>query len=697
MIFARKHLMSATMICGILLLTPSLSHSKDLGSEAISMVKEITSAEPKKIDAIHRKDLTPQVVARRAVMDRLLDRNQDDIAKLLRRAEKENVPNLDIYAALANLSILNDDNAAATSLNTELLKTALTSKDWRRQSLANLSLGALHVFTQDNFAALEYAQKSLECIPVNLQTFEANEFRYNAYDLLYTTFVVDRNTEKAVAAAQKHVEYGQSTGREIDHVSITHNLSVAFSKSRDFETASALTGILVGLQADQSLWSQAVAHYGHGTNLSEAGHFDQALPYLETASRLSKSTRLENPSNIRLALALAKTGRSQDASDLIKTIERNADREDAYWQRMQQKLVQAKAEIAFHQGLHREAYTHLNQWASDRVAELEGLLSEDRRRASQGLVLFERVAQEKEARLNSEIAMSQQIAKRGNMIAVFAGLLVIALGFITFNLNRQRKRQVRINAELASARDRALAGEETKSKFISMMGHELRTPMNPIISLADILHARADEPDTKQMLRMISASGRAMLSMVENILIVADQTKRKLTISTQKINIRDFIRFATAGFQIDAEDKGLSFTIDVNENVPQYMTIDKLKLRGIVTNMLSNAVKFTPQGSIIARILMVEDPRLGKALLISIKDTGIGMTQDEMNALRAAFQQQNQTNATSHDGIGVGLYVTELYAKAHGGRMAITSHPKDGTQIDVYIPQAKPAPTALAA
>ena len=683
MMSTTKHLFKATIIGGILLLSTSASHASDSTADAIALAKLI-AADAKLNAPLLENAVSEQIQAQRQLMNRLQDRNQDDATALLAKAKMAGVRDLDLYEHFINLELLENSGIDKTKIPA-LLEEAALSKNWHRQNLANLFMGSHFIHQRDNLKALTYAQNALEAIPVGNNSLEANDARYETYDLLHTAFTIDRNISKMLAATEQLLEHGRKSGRNIDEIPIIHNISYIFSKSRDFETASQISSLLIELQKDKPDFQRSVAQYSHGTNLLEASKYDEAIPYLEDAAKHADNARFATAAKVRLSLAYSKAGQTRNSQRLIHELETSTV-ERSTFNRMSYIMKLAKAENARRNGDYKTAFNHFEAWNEIQINELESLISEDRRRASEGLAVSERVAQEKQDRLQSEVIMSKQIAQRGNMIAIIAGLLTIALGFITFNLNRQRKRQVQINAELASARDRALAGEETKSKFISMMGHELRTPMNPIISLADILYTRADSPETKQMLRMISVSGRTMLSMVENILIVADETKKTLSISTQKTNIRDFVRFTSAGFQQDAEDKGIKYVSDVNENIPEHMNIDKLKLRSIFTNMLSNAVKFTAQGSIRTNILMVQDPRLGVCLLISVKDTGGGMSQDEINALRAAFKRQDPSSTTHSDGVGVGLYVTELYAKAHGGRMDISSYPQHGTRLDVYIP-----------
>jgi len=692
-----KHLLTATMMGGVLLFSAGSGHASDPHAEAMALAHSISETDSNTQNPALRGNITQKAQIRRLLLDRLLERNDKDIKNLIDQAATLGLENLDIHQAYADKTILKARDDAVLKKHLKFLENQTISDNWQRQNLAYMYLGNHYIFAKDNLLALEYAQKALEAIPAALSTIEAEDARYETYDLLYTTFILDRNIEKAINATQKLVTIGQNNNRSLDEVTIVHNLAVLFSKAHDFKTASELSAILITLQNDKPAWQQAIANYGHGANLSESGNYEAAIPFLEKAANLAKGTRFENPANIRLTLAYAKSRQTRKAAQLLNHLDSISNTEDQTWQQMKPYLIHARAEVAFATGQYKEGYIYLQQWVNDRNEKLESLLSEDRRRASEGLALSERVAQEKEARLEYEVAANKEIAKRGSILALFAGLLALALGFITFNLYRQRKRQIQINAELAIARDHALAGEKTKSKFLSMMGHELRTPMNPIISLADILYTRSQDADIKQMLRMISASGRTMLSMVENILIVSDETKRKLTISKQKTNMRNFIRFTCTGFQRDAEDKGLKFVANIDNNIPKHMDIDKLKLKSILTNMLSNAVKFTAQGSIYVSVLMVQDPHLGVSLLLSVKDTGSGMTQDEVDALLEVFEQHDASHTKTYDGVGVGLYVTELYAKAHGGRMAISSHPQDGTRIDVYIPYDMAPQAQLAA
>jgi len=241
---------------------------------------------------------------------------------------------------------------------------------------------------------------------------------------------------------------------------------------------------------------------------------------------------------------------------------------------------------------------------------------------------------------------------------------------------------------LRKAKEEAETANRTKSEFLANMSHELRTPLNAIIGYSELLQDEmADEGVTSYLpdLETIHHAGNHLLLLINNILDLSKVEANKMAIHLDETDVADFIRAAVETIKPAAEKRGNNITVSVSDNA-SYLVTDQVKLRQILLNLLSNAVKFTQNGAISVFCERCVD-KGKRELHISIKDTGIGISVDDISRLFQPFTQAEQTANRQSEGTGLGLSISKQFCKMQGGDILINSTQGKGSTFTICLPE----------
>lgn len=260
-------------------------------------------------------------------------------------------------------------------------------------------------------------------------------------------------------------------------------------------------------------------------------------------------------------------------------------------------------------------------------------------------------------------------------------------GECLFFLATQRDITERKTAErqLIRAIQHAEAATKAKSDFLANMSHELRTPMNGILGLAEIVQSMDLNEDVRECIDAIHSSGQSLLSILNDILDLSKIEAEELAIEKYPFKTQDILRNIRDLTALSASRKNLSYDINVNMNVPEWLMGDGKRLQQIIFNLIGNAIKFTETGGVSLMIdyKMNSDKPL---LLVHVQDTGIGIPDEFQKRLFNKFSQADTSISRKFGGTGLGLAITKYLVEMMNGTIGFTSKQNHGTTFYVSIP-----------
>ncbi|MFB2918738.1 ATP-binding protein [Aerosakkonema funiforme] len=244
-------------------------------------------------------------------------------------------------------------------------------------------------------------------------------------------------------------------------------------------------------------------------------------------------------------------------------------------------------------------------------------------------------------------------------------------------------------AALEKAANRAQIANRAKSEFLANMSHEIRTPMNAILGFCDLLQGLVTEPKQRTYVESISASGKALLDLINDILDLSKIEAGKLELKYDPLDLRALVEEVLQIFSQKASEKNLSLLAEIDETLPTGIIFDEVRLRQILFNTIGNALKFTEQGyvKISLRCQTYLDRNTRKAWLqIAVQDTGIGIAPAQRQRIFEAFVQSEGQSTRKYGGTGLGLAITRRLTTMLGGTLLLKSELGKGSTFIFVFP-----------
>lgn len=237
------------------------------------------------------------------------------------------------------------------------------------------------------------------------------------------------------------------------------------------------------------------------------------------------------------------------------------------------------------------------------------------------------------------------------------------------------------DSKLQETMNLANSANEAKSRFLSNMSHEIRSPLNSIIGYSYILHNDPTIPEhRRQAIETLTRSGEHLSALIEDILDIARIEARKFELNYEPFNFHDFIEHLVQTYKTQAEQKGLAFHCQIMNTLPQFIKADEKRVGQILINILSNAIKFTQTGEIIFSISYS-----GGVAKFQISDTGPGIEKELLDTIFQPFTRLPSGNGNSVAGSGLGLTISKILSEIMGGELAVTSELNQGSIFTVRL------------
>ena len=341
------------------------------------------------------------------------------------------------------------------------------------------------------------------------------------------------------------------------------------------------------------------------------------------------------------------------------------------------RLSEVQAEILFAQGRSSEAFALLRRFTAEQNVAQARAFS-----AGVHQVTGDMQQQLDDRRTQLETARSKT---RLQWLVIAVGvifLMCVGAGLVW---------QMRQGRRLKAAQERAEAANRAKSEFLANMSHEIRTPLNGVVSMADALSRQQLDRNAHEMVDLIRSSGATLERLLTDILDSAKIEAGQVALEETTFDLKHTVNDIALLWRAKAEDRGVSLVFDLDPDAPKYVSGDAVRLRQVLTNLVSNALKFTEQGTVTMTVRAADAGRIG----FEVRDTGIGFDADQKARIFGRFQQADGSITRRFGGTGLGLAISAALVELMGGTLDCDSTPGHGSAFtfEINLPEAT-APVA---
>lgn len=276
------------------------------------------------------------------------------------------------------------------------------------------------------------------------------------------------------------------------------------------------------------------------------------------------------------------------------------------------------------------------------------------------------------------------------VIAIGAIILAAFVARIVGSLIREQKETlVKMKEKATIAQEEALEANRAKSYFLANMSHEIRTPINGVLGMDEMILRETTEPEIREYALNIQSAGRSLLSIINDILDFSKIESGRMEIVPVEYEMFSLLNDSYNLVFMRAQERGLDLRIENDPTVPARIFGDEVRVRQIITNLLTNSVKYTEVGSVTLRVKWEQGEGDSINLIITVTDTGIGIKEEDIDKLFVSFQRVDEKHNRYTEGTGLGLTITKQLLDLMGGTITVNSEYGKGTTFTVVVPQKR--------
>jgi CheY-like chemotaxis protein/two-component sensor histidine kinase len=232
---------------------------------------------------------------------------------------------------------------------------------------------------------------------------------------------------------------------------------------------------------------------------------------------------------------------------------------------------------------------------------------------------------------------------------------------------------------LIKSKEAAEYGKKVKETFLANMSHELRTPVNGIIGLTNLLRKTVVDEQQSGMLDLLETSSQSLLAVINDVLDISKIEAGKFNIVRTVNNLRTIVKAAFDLLKFKADEKDIEFILEIADDVPEYISVDSLRINQILMNLLSNAIKFTDRGYVKLKLTVQQKHNDKVKLKFSVEDSGIGIPTERLSSIFDSFEQAEDDTTAKYGGTGLGLTIVKRLIELKGGELTVSSQVGKGS------------------